>query len=593
MKKLLAVIVMLVITVSIVACGKKKSEETTSLAKTTGAKLLTYVPADSPYVYAALESSPKDVTEKLQPMLDATIPALRSSLESVTGLMELQDGEAADQEAIEQRKKILNAVTSRMTPGLGKRFGFSVTESVAVLYGHGLLPVARIVLDDPDQFRSEFAAMLAEMELEFEQTKAGSITYDRIPIAEAGQLIIAQDADMLVVALAPAELGAADVEKLLGGKKPAESLADSVKLQALAEKYDYLAYGLGWIDMQAIAKVFLDGPTGMNKAIFDLAGPDAEMPELSDVCRSEIGSLAAVAPRLTIGYTKLDADGFEMLPVMELREDIASGMKPVAGNVPGLTEPTSSLMKFGMAIDLKALRGYIDQQIAVISESPFECPELAQLNMAAAQMEQALAQPIPPIAYNFKGFFLDINSLDGIDFSNPAVPEELDLSVLLAFDNVGALLQMGQMMMPPLAAIDLQPDGKAALIPQEMLAGYAAPVYAAMSDGLLAMGSGDGSESRVASMVNTDAEGEPVVLAMSVDLAKYTRLMNEMQSSVMADLENADGDAQSAQAQALLETTLENNRKLQEIYSEIFDRETIRIVITDNGFELATSITFQ
>lgn len=596
-KKFIALATMLIISLTMVACGKKKEEQAAQAAvnKTTGSALLTYVPADSPYVYAALEPSPKAVHEKMKPLLDATIPAVRNSLESVAGVMEMADeDDTTSPEERARRKKMLDAIIKRLTPDIGKRFGFSAAESVAVFYGHGMLPVARVVLADPEQFRKEFAVMTAEMEVEFEQVSIESITYDSLPIGEAAQLLVAQDGDMLVVAIAPPGFSEENIAILLGAEKPAESLAGSPALQALADKHSYLPQGLGWIDMQSLVGDFVDGPSGLTKAVIEMAGEGAELPTLSDVCKEEVRGLAAIAPRLTIGYTKLDTSGFDMLPVMELRDDVAKGLMPTAGKVPGMTSPGNGLLKFGMAIDLKAMREYAEVQIKAISEQPFECPELTQINMAAAQMQQGLQQPVPPIVYNFKGFFIDVNNFDGIDFANPALPKELDLSILLAFDNVNALMQMGQMMLPPLAAIELQPDGEAVAIPQEMLAGYAGEVFAAMGDNLLAIGSGDGSDARVSELVKTKDSGEAVFMAMSVDLEDYTRLMNEMQAKMLKTMnEGGEADDEAKKALALVESSLESNRELQEVYGELFDRETFKIIITEKGFELPTSITFQ
>ena len=464
-----------------------------------------------------------------------------------------------------------------------------------MFYGNGLLPVARFTLTDPARFDAELDAIAAELEIERTTATVGDITYDTIPLGEMGGLLIGQEGSMLVISIAPNGLDEAAIGTLMGATKPAENIADGGALKALAGKYDYIAQGMGFIDFQAIASVFLDGPTGLDATFMSAVG--AEIPELSDVCRAEIRGLTGVVPRLALGYQQIDTSAFTMLPVMELRSDIAAGMQPIAGNVPGLNTEGTGLMKFALALDLKALRGFVEDQVEAMIESPYACPELAQLNAAAEQAQVGLAQQLPPIAYNFKGLVFDVNNIDGIDFNNPGMPEDLDLSVLLAFDNVSALLQMGQMFLPPLAMVEIAPDGEPVEIPQEMLQGYPASVFAAMSDNLLSFSTGGSdSESRAKAMVAASADGEPAVMAMSVDMAAYMGFISDIQQSaiddIMADAADADSE-EGAAAARLAEASLESNQAIQDAYGKVFDRETVHIRITPNGFELPTTITLK
>lgn len=570
---------------SLVACGKKKEA---SVEKAAESALLEYVPADSPYVYAALAPAPDDVADKMEKLTDGVIPALKGQIDVVIeGLRTEGDPDS------EQGIKILEVFSKRLTPDIAKTFGFS-RKDTAVFYGNGLLPVARITVTDGDRFDAELDAIAEEIGAERTVTSIGGADFDNIALGGAGSMLIGQQDGMVVVALAPPGLDDAAIAELVGADKPAQSIADGGALSALAGKYGFVPQGLGFIDIEAIASVILDGPTGLDAKVF--AATNTELPEFSDVCRAEYRGLAQIVPRLALGYQSIDASRMDMLPVMELRSDIAEALKPVAGNVPGLNTPGEGMMKFALALDLKALRGFVETQVEKIMESPYECPELGNINMGAMQAQQGLQQPLPPIAYNFRGLVLDVNSIEGVDFDNPGIPEELDLSMLLAFDNVSALLQMGQMMLPPLAAVEIAPDGKPVAIPQEMLMGYPAGVFAAMSDNLLAFSTGPGSEDRAAAMVAADAEGDSAVMAMSVDMASYMGFMTAIQNSVMEDITSEVGDSEDEEAQQaarIVEASIASNKAMQEAYGKVIDRETVHIRITENGFELPTVITLK
>ncbi|NIQ95723.1 MAG: hypothetical protein GWN87_17085, partial [Desulfuromonadales bacterium] len=78
-----------------------------------------------------------------------------------------------------------------------------------------------------------------------------------------------------------------------------------------------------------------------------------------------------------------------------------------------------------------------------------------------AAHEQALAQPVPPVVYDFHGFLAVVDELEGFDFARKQPPEKVDASFLLAMDNAQGLLAMGQAMIPQLAELTIEPDGKA------------------------------------------------------------------------------------------------------------------------------------
>ena len=570
---------------SLAACGKK---ETKSVEKAAESALLDYVPADTPYVYAALAPASDDVADKMEELTDGIIPALKGQIDVV-----IEGLRAQAEPDSEQGIKILEVFSKRLTPDIAKTFGFS-RKDTAVFYGNGLLPVARITLTDPARFDAELDAIAEEIGAERTVTSIGGSDFDNIPLGQAGSVLIGQQDGMVVVAIAPAGLDDAAIAELVGADKPAQSIADGGALTALAGKYDFVPQGLGFIDLEAIASVFLDGPSGLDAKL--LAATGAELPQFSDVCLAEYRGLSQVVPRLALGYQRIEVSGMDMLPVMELRSDIAAALQPVAGNVPGLNTPGEGMMKFALALDLKALRDFVEAQAEKIMANPYECPELGTINMGAMQAQQALQQPLPPIAYNFRGLVLDVNSIEGVDFENPGMPENLDLSMLLAFDNVSALLQMGQMMLPPLAAIEIAPDGEPIAIPQEMLQGYPSEVFAAMSDNLLAFSTGPGSEDRAAEMVAADTEGDSAVLAMSVDMAAYMGFMTDIQNSVMEDIAAEAGqseDEEAQQAARIVEASMASNKAMQEAYGKVIDRETVHIRITENGFELPTVITLK
>ncbi|MEM7612441.1 MAG: hypothetical protein AAF270_12215 [Pseudomonadota bacterium] len=586
MKKLLTLVVICAMTILVVACGKK-DKATGDIADSSAAKLLAYVPADTPYVFAALEPAPEAFTKKMEPLLEELLPMTKDLLGNTADMLEsVSDDEDSAPPALID---FLRSSAGLFEEGFADRFGFD-KDTLAVFYGNGLMPVSRILMKDADKFRPALADYAKEIKLDLQSAKAGSLEYDYADFEGAVRLMFAIDEDMLVIAIAPSKLADTDVGTLLGDSKPDASIINAGHLDALASKYEYLNIGLGYIDMQRIAKTVIDGPTGLDQAMLEAVG--APMPQISETCSAEYSSIAGAVPRLTLGYTALDASGMSLLPVMELRSDLATALQPVAGSVPGLTTPGTGLFKMGLALDVKGLRGFVEDKVAAMVDAPYECPELMNLNMAAMQAQQATMQPVPPIVNNFRGFYFDIGDLGDLDFSSPSIPTGADISMLLAFDSVDALVQLGQTFVPQLAQMELSNDGKATLLPTEMMTGSPEQVFAAMSDDLLAIATGDDADDRVETLAALPATDERALMSFSVDLAGYAKAMTDVQQSMLGDIEISDDeDGDAAAAAEYLEKNMEYNKRMQELYGEIFDRETVTLTITENGFELPTTIS--
>ncbi|MEM7763614.1 MAG: hypothetical protein AAF290_06000 [Pseudomonadota bacterium] len=579
MKKLVSICVVVIASIAIVACGKK--DKPVAMADASGAALLTYVPADTPYVFAALEPMSQGFVDKMAP--------INNQLgEIMSGVMASAEAGAEGDEDGAAVLNFMSAMFELIKPETMAEFGFS-QRTTSAIYGNGLLPVIRITLDETGKFNARFKQLAEEQGWTVSEAAAGGIDYQRVTF-DAPVGIIAAEADgMAVVTVAPAEFGETEIATLLGAEKPANSLEAAGGMKALAAKYGMIPQGLGYFDMQRIAGVMIDGPSNsLDSKLFEMAGQTpGDM--LTDVCKAEIkGLVAGAMSRIAFGYQAASEDSMDLLAVVEMREDLATSLVPIASAVPGLTADSSALMKFGIGLNLQGLRDFVSNKMGEMVENPYECAELSGLNDMAIQLTGAMQQPVPPIVYNFKGAFFELDNLDGIDLGSPSVPESLDANVVLAFDNVEGLIAMGQMMLPPLGMMELAADGEPVQIPQEMLTGYSGATFAAMTENLLAISTGNGAESNAKSLAGVSDAGEPVLMATSVDLAGYMQLIGDIQKGAMAGIEDIDSEGADA-----IKAMNDAQQKMTEAYAEIFDRETVLIKPTSNGIEIPMNITFK
>lgn len=579
MKRLIALVMIAVIALPIAACGDKSGK-----SEKAALQLLTYVPADTPYVFAGTEAMPEDVIEKMQPMLDELKPVVTEMFGNIGTMVAESAGGA---EMASRFTGLSEVMVSLMEDDAGERFGFG-DSMLGVFYGNGLLPVYRIVLEDSAKFGSAVDALFAEMDTEITARSAEGIDYKNVALGTEVNLIIAEMDGSAVISIAPAPFSESSIAKLLGKTKPANAL-DSAELSALTEKYSYLQQGFGWIDMEQLVETFVNEPTGLNEDLFALAGDSR--PELSDVCSAEIRSLATIAPRLALGYTQIDTEAMTLKPVLELRGDIAKALIPVAGKVPGLNAESSAKMKFGLGLNLGGMRDYIETYVTKLVDSPFECPELAQLNQSAMEMTQALNQPVPPMVNNFQGFFLELNNMDGIDFAQPQIPENLDVNILLAMDNVQGLIQFGQMM-GVLANLPIEANGEAVQLPAEMTGPLPQAVFAAMTDDALGLSIGPGADKRASTLAAATQVSSNTLLSVSMDMGAYADLMESLQDQMSSTFDSIDtgddGDVMDA-----TKKQMELSARLQRAYADTFEREVGMVNITENGIEMPSTIMFR
>ena len=106
-------------------------------------------------------------------------------------------------------------------------------------------------------------------------------------------------------------------------------------------------------------------------------------------------------------------------------------------------------------------------------------------------------------------------------------PTSFDGTFLLAMDNAPALVSMGTMFSPELAALNLQPDGKpvALELPQLQAMGIAA--FAALTDTALAISVGEKADAEVQEALAAEAAKPAPFLSFSMDAARYYSFMSE------------------------------------------------------------------
>jgi hypothetical protein len=540
--------------------------------------LLQYIPADTPYVMAFTKPLPDDVMDKFEPAVDKTLSAYKRIMQYTMSeaMVELaaEEGGAEKAEQLQAMSdEILNlmSVEGLRNAGIGR-------DALMAIYGDGLLPVFRIALSDGAQFDAAVDRIEAKAPEKMPTASLRGTEYRYFDLDDM-RVIIATLKNDAVITIVPASVSEDRLARTLGLSKPRNSLAKTKDLRKISKQYGYTDHFVSFIDVERIAASFTGDPSGLNTEFLQIIEHDPE--KFSAQCKSEFSSLAAIAPRIVMGYTGVSSRFLDSGVVVELRDDIAAGLATLPAAVPGLGPDPGGLMAFGFSLDPLALRSFYEQRLDAMEAEPFECDALAELQASTVKGREALAQPLPPVVYSFRGFLANITDVQGMDVATQTPPESIDASLLFAMENAQALVSMGAMMSPEIAALNLIPDGKAKLLDLPQLAEIAEQAFAALSEDALSVSVGADAEANAEAMLSADIAKEKPLMSMSFDAKRYYQFIGE---TAMADDESDEGEEMPLAMRTAIRDAMVSS-------GEMYKRMAVNVHLTERGVEIGSRMT--
>jgi len=570
---------MVVSSIMLIACDKSEDEGDEATALSSNDTILQYVPADTPYVFANVAPLPDELMDKLEPKIERMLQSYQAVLREVVASKQT---ELAEEERNSEEMQQVSAFVEGLTTLLsveGMREAGMGRDSTGAIYGNGLLPVVRFELSDGALFDDAMSRLEEQAGHQLSVANIGDHSY-RYFDAEKIRIIIAVMNDQAVLTLVPSSFDEAQTSQALGLTLPETSIADSGVLQDIASEYGFTDHYVGFFDTTLLVDRFLGDATGLDADL--LALMDHEGPELSDVCRSEIRSIAGIMPRMVLGYTEINMDSIASTVVVEIRDDIAAELQSLTAAVPGLGGDQGGLMSFGMSIDVMAARAFFESRLDAMETAPLECEHLAELQAGVAGGREALNQPVPPMIYDFKGFLAIIDEIEGLDIATQTPPTSVDGSFLLAMDNVQALVSFGARFSPELAEMNLQPDGEPVALDMPQMQAMGIAAFAALTENAVAISVGADAEAQLQSMLSADVADSAPLMSFSMDAARYYGFLGEAITAGKQDQENSPSPAMQAAMNEIMQAV-----------ADIYDRMSVDVRLTARGVELESSVTLK
>ncbi len=492
--------------VFVFACsgGSKQSPQSAISQTWTAPSMLAKVPADAPYLVAMIDPLPRLVREQMFEELDEKFEEQRARLLDPT----------LDRSTLDENDRALLAVfeelEGRDRTHWGRELGFDESGRF-VLYGLSVWPVLRIAVANENRLRQVIANVIRKAGIPYTQHTLQGRTYWMGGDGKLALIISVGDGDV-VAAVLPVPAIPQYLPIVLGLQKPPRTLNDDNKLAALIARYHFMSSMVGYLDTKIVADIIgqraATTNTELDRPLREAMGP------VHPTCKDDLARLAAFAPRLAVGYRRLDAKGMQGAFVLELPPDVAASLQRLRVAVPELERGLGAraMMKFGVGARLDELWPLLKQLTEHIAAEPFKCTWFTELNSAAAELSTALDRPVPAPLLGFRGvsFVVDDMRKEPLDMRGHAI---------MVGDHASDI--MSQLIKLAGAGTTITPDGRPVQLPLATLGVPATMLgYAATRIDRAAIALGPNSANDVVEALNAPLPATSPLFSMTFDMQR-------------------------------------------------------------------------
>lgn len=483
--------------VTAVACGGSRGASPASPKGPDGAalpRLLTHVPADTPYIVAALEAlPPSDYAGIVDTIGPTFVKAMEKGGDPTVALF-------------------LTAIHDELGgPWSGKRFealGFSATPRF-VIYGIGLLPVVRIEVRDAGAVLATIQRIATRMHWPIPPaTTRGTATYWRSGEKSMDILFALADHEIVFALGPPAKLDAT-LDLVLGTLAPEHSLADGKRLHATMARHGLGTHLVGEVDTRLLLDQVISSTT---------APPPA--------CRAKLETLTLQIPRLVFGHRRSASRAVTGGVILELGGDLLGDARALHAMAAGLAPALHDRPMLAMAggIDLSAVERLGHNLMAQLRSVGEACDQ-SELRALADAGDGRLAVLGTGVVPSLTGFAMALYDIAPPDKPGTKIPARLDALAMVATTDAPRLFGVLTAALPFLSALGVTADNAL----HELRLPVPFPVFAGVGDHAIVIATGESQRERAeATLADTTPRQVPLLIMMY----DYSRLV---------DLQNAFG----------------------------------------------------
>jgi hypothetical protein len=236
-----------------------------------------------------------------------------------------------------------------------------------------------------------------------------------------------------------------------------------------------------------------------------------------------------------IGAEDLSAQRMRIAAQLEIEPGLAAQIAAAIGAAPGTGAPADGAVDVSIAAPVLKLKDFWLAQADAVAAKPHACANLHALDDGFAHARARIDVTVPPPFSDLTGVRVTISKFDlGATGSIPDFAGKL----LLATNNPVAAMAMAQLTLAPLQKVKIQPDGKPAALPADLLPVKTPPMAIAMSDKAIAFAAADNEIAALPAFLAAPAASSPVFLRMHFSGAVYgwmARAFGKMKAALPAE----------------------------------------------------------
>jgi hypothetical protein len=284
---------------------------------------------------------------------------------------------------------------------------------------------------------------------------------------------------------------------------------------------------------------------------------------------------------MTAGTTELGASAIAYQYRLESPKTLAGQLAGLVARLPAADAQSDRLLDLSLGVRLGAVRDFLRDQSKAITEDPYTCEYLQDLNGSAERLLAQLDQPMPPFVNNFRGVRL---SLSELAYGGELVPADVRGLLALHVEQPEMFVGMAQMLLPDLSTLALTPGGEPVEVPPSLIPVPDVVAFAAMSQDAIGLSVGAGEEALLPGFLAQEPGPEGVFLSAGYDMAAYLDQAEKFADTLQGE-EPEERDGTSA-AVAIAESA-------RQAYLEMADRNYTTLKFGPDGLVIDGRVTFR
>jgi len=433
-------------------------------------QMLSYVPADTSFLFANKKPMPEEVVEfqlqRAKTMLDM-VSKTSQDLNIVAGA-----DKKTTKAKLNKSDNFFEALFTDLSDKLSnKKFaetGLS-TQANNVIYGLETAPVMRLGIADKEAILATLKRAATKSDYPLELSKCGEtdcfINKDKASDLTFAAVLIK---DHIALSAFPSEKKETIINHLIGKSSPEKTYSEEDWDSFLA-KNKYSGFGDGYLNLQSLFKklrpLIIEGVNQTSGKKLDEKSVDACL----NVAKEHLDNL----PELLLGTKNLEKENIDYELVFKTSPLVSTVLQTIANksNIDKRTE--DAIMDMGININFASLSKALTQYSSFLADSAEKnkCKEIDPLKIRKTMGGMMMAMNMG--LTQFKSLYLSVNE---VELDEKMQPKKVDAYLSVGSDNPASLVSMLAMLNPGFAKLKVPTDGKAITIPKELIPTKGTPI---------------------------------------------------------------------------------------------------------------------